>query len=316
MFELIKLLDTVYRTIAADLAVWFEQLPQGAAWNVFSDYCVGDANKSNDTFAFAIVLNHDTQANIEEYIGAVAPSDIKGSRSSSEGLISYLRSPVVFSIIYVVEKKSKLLRDYMTDDNIRGALQDMREVVSQLATIVPKKVDHYRAVDKRLASFQTEMKRRARNSTLARQILLCAAFASIVCRHLAATKKPKFIRWISDRDAIFEKHDKVGFDLAFLYFHLQRMVDGQDAAEPEFLFGLPGWDGKNEYAEYIRIADYLAGTLADIKLPEMTFSHAKFEPVFHGLFVNGPNSALVEVLARDGGGVTARRLIPTAPALV
>ncbi|GAA5666900.1 hypothetical protein Brsp07_05422 [Brucella sp. NBRC 14130] len=316
MFELINLLDTVYRTITADLEAWFDQFPQGVAWNVFSDYCIGDPNKSNDSFSFAIVLNHDTQANIAEYIAAVAPSDIKGSRSSSEGLISYLRCPVVFSISYLVEKKSKLLRDYMTDDNICAALEDMREIVSQLATMIPQKADHYRAVDKRLASFLTEMKRRSRNSNLARQILLCAAFASIVCRHLAAKKKPKFIRWISDRDAMFDKHDKVAFDLAFLYFHLHRMMNGQDALEPEFLFGLPGWDGKNEYAEFIRVADYLAGTLADIKLPEMTFSHAKFESVFHNLFVNGPNSALIEVLARDGGGVTARRLVPRTPAIV
>jgi hypothetical protein len=316
MFELIKLLDTVYRTISADLEAWFEQFPQGVAWNVFSDYCVGYLNKANDTFAFAIVLNHDTQSNIEEYIAGVAPSDIKGSRTSSEGLISYLRSPVVFSISYLVEKKSKLLRDYMTDDNIRGALEDMRAVVAEMVVLIPEKVGHYREVDKRLASFQTEMKRRSRNSNLARQILLCAAFASIVCRHLAAKKKPRFIRWISDRDAMFDKHDKVAFDLAFLYFHLHRMMNGQDALEPEFLFGLPGWDGKNEYAEFIRIADYLAGTLADIKLPEMTFLHAKFEPVFRNLFVNGPNAALVEVLAREGGGVTARRLVPKIPVIV
>ncbi|MBB4483215.1 MULTISPECIES: hypothetical protein [Rhizobium] len=111
---------------------------------------------------------------------------------------------------------------------------------------------------------------------------------------------------------MFDKHDKVAFDLSFLYFHLHRMMNGQDALEPEFHFGLPGWDGKDEYAEFIRIADYLAGTLADIKLPDMTFSHAKFEPVFRNLFVNGANSALVEILARDGGGVTARRLVPTA----
>ncbi|SCB40624.1 hypothetical protein [Rhizobium hainanense] len=313
MFELINLLETVYRTISADLEAWFEQFPEGLAWNVFSDYCIADPKKANDTFAFAIVLNHDKQLNIEEYIAAVAPSDIKGSRSSSEGLIEYLGCPVVFSVSYLVDKKSKLLRDYMTDDNISGALQDMREVVGQIASMIPEKVDYYRAVDRRLASFQTEMKRRSPNSTLARQILLCAAFASIVCRHLALKKKPKFIRWISDRDAMFDKHDKVAFDLAFLYFHLHRMMNGQDALDPEFLFGLPGWDGKNEYAEFIRIADYLAGTLADVKLPEMTFSHAKFEPVFRNLFVNGPNAALVELLARDGGGITARRLVPTAP---
>ncbi|KXF77908.1 hypothetical protein ATN84_25000 [Paramesorhizobium deserti] len=316
MFELINLLETVYRTISADLEAWFRQFPEGLAWNVFSDYCIGDSNKANDTFAFAIVLNHDTQSNIEEYIAAVAPSDIKGSRSSSQGLIEYLSCPVVFSVSYLIEKKSKLLRDYMTDDNIRGALQDMRDVVSQMVVMMPEKADHYRAVDRRLASFQTEMKKRSPNSNLARQILLCSAFASIVCRHLAVKKKPKFIRWISDRDAMFDKHDKVAFDLSFLYFHLHRMMNGQDALEPEFYFGLPGWDGENEYAEFIRIADYLAGTLADIKLPEMTFSHAKFEPVFRNLFVNGPNAALVEVLARDGGGVTARRLVPTAPIIL
>lgn len=129
MFELINLLDTVYRTISDDLEAWFEQFPQGVAWNIFSDYCIGDPKKSNDTFAFVIVLNHDTQANISEYIAAVAPSDIKGSRTASEGLISYLGCPVVFSITYLVEKNSKLLRDYMTDDNILGALADMREIV-------------------------------------------------------------------------------------------------------------------------------------------------------------------------------------------
>lgn len=316
MFELINLLETVFRTISSDLEAWFEQMPEGAAWNVFSDYCIGDRNKSNDVFAFAIVLNHDTQANIEEYISAVAPSDIKASRTTSEGLISYLASPVVFSVSFVIEKKSKLLRDYMTDDNIRGALADMRAVVAEMTAMIPHKAEYYRAVDRRLKSFETEMKRRNRNSQLARQILLCAAFASVVCRHLSQKKKPKMVRWISDRDAIFDKHEQVTFDLSFLYFHLHRMMNGQDALEPSFLFGLPGWDGINQFAEFIRIPDYLAGTLADIKLPEMTFSHAKFEPVFHSLFVNGPNAALVEILVREAGGITARRLVPTAPIMV
>lgn len=313
MFELIKLLETVYRTISADLEVWFQQFPEGLAWNVFSDYCIGDQNKPNDVFAFAIVLNHDTQANIEEYISAVAPSDIKGSRSTSEGLIQYLGCPVVFSISYLVERKSKLLRDFMTDDNIIGALVDLRAVVMEMQAMLPDQAQYYGEVDKRLAGFEKEMRRRSRNSNLARQILLCAAFASVVCTHLAQKKKPKMVRWISDRDAIADRHDKVVFDLAFLYFHLHRMMSGQDALEPSFLFGLPGWDGINQYAEFIRLPDYLAGTLADIKLPEMTFSHAKFEPVFHNLFVNGPNAALVEILGREGGGVTARRLVPTAP---
>ncbi|WP_281287481.1 hypothetical protein [Aliirhizobium smilacinae] len=42
MFELIKLLETVFRTISSDLEAWFARMPEGAAWNAFSDYCIGD----------------------------------------------------------------------------------------------------------------------------------------------------------------------------------------------------------------------------------------------------------------------------------
>ncbi|MQX73982.1 hypothetical protein [Sinorhizobium meliloti] len=312
MFEFLNLLDTVYRTIAADTERWFEPFPDGQAWNVFSDYCIGDPKKANDTFAFAIVLNHDKQANISEYISAVAPSDMKGSRSASEGMISYLKSPVVFSVSYLVQRQTKLLRDYITDDNINAALDDLRQVVAHIMEQHPEKVAHYRAVDKRLAAFQVEMKRRARNSGLARQIFLCAAFAAILFSHLDAKKMPSYIRWITDRDAMFDKHDKVAFDLAFLYFHLHRMFAGKDAFRPEFLFGLPGWDGENEYSEFVRIADYLAGTLADITLPAMTFSHDKFRPVFNEVFVDAPNAALIEVLGSKER-ITARRVAFSAP---
>lgn len=218
MFEFHKLLDTSYRTIGVDMERWFAPFPEGLAWNVLSDYCISDPNKANDAFAFAIVLNLDKQANISEYISAVAPSDMKGSRSPSDGMISYLKSPVVFSVSYMVQRQAKLLRDYITDDNIKDALTDLRELVALIIAQHPEKIAHYRAVDKRLASFQVEMKRRARNSGLARQIFLCASFAAILFRHLDAKKIPSYIRWISDRDAMFDKHDKVAFDIAFSTF--------------------------------------------------------------------------------------------------
>ncbi|MFA1677419.1 hypothetical protein ACDY97_33215 [Rhizobium mongolense] len=60
MIELLGLLNTSYRTVAAEMDSWFAPFPAGAAWNVFSDYCIGDEKKANDAFAFAIVLNHDT----------------------------------------------------------------------------------------------------------------------------------------------------------------------------------------------------------------------------------------------------------------
>jgi hypothetical protein len=49
------------------------------------------------------------------------------------------------------------------------------------------------------------MKRRKRNSKLARPMFLCAAFAAMLFLHLDAKKNPRAIRWISDRDAMFDR---------------------------------------------------------------------------------------------------------------
>lgn len=307
MLELLQLLDTSYRTISLEMDRWFAAYPSDIAWNVFSDYCIGDKNKANDAFSFAVVLNHDRQANISEYIAAVAPSDLKKSRSPSVGLISYLRSPVVFSVSYVVERSSKLLRDYATDDNIISELAGMRELVGLTIASSMETASYYRAVDKRLASFEMAMKRPGRNSHLARQIFLCAGFAAVLLRTLDNTKRPKFVRWISDRDPMFDQHDQVAFDLAKLYFDLLRQAGGTARFHPEFTFGLPGWDGVNQYNEFIRIPDYLAGTMADIALPSMDFTHDKFRPIFADVFVNSQNNALVEILG-NREKITTRRI--------
>jgi len=312
MIDFLNLLNTSYRTVAMEMDAWFAPFPAGVAWNVFSDYCVGDEKKANDAFAFAIVLNHDTQANISEYISAVAPSDIKGSRTASDGLIAYLKCPVVFSVSYIVERQSRMLRDYITDDNIIASLPDLRQVIALIAKDAPETAPYYKAVDKRLAMFEQAMKQRNRNSNLARQIHLCAAFAAILFLHLDAKKDPHAIRWISDRDAMFDKFDRVTFDLAFIYFQLLRMQVGKVSRYPEIHFGLPGWDGKNDYNEFIRIPDYLAGTAADITLPSMTFTHDKFRPVFENVFVNASNAALIEVLGSKER-ITARRVGFSAP---
>jgi hypothetical protein len=66
-------------------------------------------------------------------------------------------------------------------------------------------------------------------------------------------------------------------------------------------------DGKTEYAEFVRLPDFLAGTLADIKLPQMMFTHRKFPPIFDRVLVDSPNNAIVELLANKDG-VTSRRI--------
>lgn len=107
---------------------------------------------------------------------------------------------------------------------------------------------------------------------------------------------------------MFDRHDGLAFDLAFLFWLVSRSSkNGNPGAIPHLSFGLPGMDGVNDYAELIRLPDYLAGTLADMALPELEFSHDKFPPIFKQVFVEASNNAVLQV-TMSGDQVTTRRL--------
>lgn len=309
MFELIQLIETSVRTVHKDFNDWFQAIPNSAAWYIVSDYSLGNPNKQNDAFAFAILLNHDTVANISKYISEVAPRDLKSSRSPSAGLTSYLTCPVSFSLNFVVERQSQYLRDYILEEETRVFLADARELSMHWSKNVPANSAYWKAVEGRLEQMELEMRRRSRPQSLIRRIMLTAVFGATTLMLIHRQKLPQAIRWISDRDAIFDRHDGLAFDLAFILFTLMRSQEDlqQQSDHPMITFGLPGMDGEHMYDELIRLPDYLAGTLADIKLPQMMFSHRKFPPVFNSVFVNSPNNAVIELLG-EGKRITSRRI--------
>lgn len=309
MYQLLQLLNDSYRTIAKDMDAWFRDIPPGAAWNVYSDYAIGNREKANDTLSFVINLQHDTDAAICEYIAAVAPSDIKSTRTASEGLIQYLNCPVCFSITHVVDRESKLLRHYISDENMSDFIPDMRNLIAMWAANAPVNAEYYKRVDAGLTEFAKDMKKKNFSSGLARQVHITAALAAGVFAHLDLIKSPKHIRWISDRDAIFDRYNQLAFDLGYVYFQLLRTTHDKpfDPNLPNFIFALPGMDGVHDYNEQIRLPDYLAGTIADLSLEKIEFTHDKFHPIFAGAFINSKNNAIIEIKG-DTERLTTRRL--------
>jgi hypothetical protein len=310
MFDLIQLIDKSSQTVHSDFRRWFRHIPAAIAWNVLSDYSVGDSNKQNDAFSFVILLNHDTFKNIASYIAAVAPKDIKASRSPSEGLLDYLSCPVSFSLNFVVERQSSYLKSALTIEEMQGLIGALQDVVRDWTAEEPPNAPFYDALNRRLRRLAGELAHKQPALKLLRQIFLVASFAAIVLGLVNDAKSPLTIRWISDRDAMFDRHDGIAFDLAWLFFQMIRRSKGGviDLRRPQFAFATPGMDGVTEYAEFVRLPDFLAGTLADIKLPQMMFTHRKFPPVFNRLFVNTRNNAVIEIVAGPDR-VTSRRIV-------
>lgn len=309
MFDLLKLLIENSPSLTRDMQVWFEKYRADGAWNVYSDYCVGNTDKANDSFSFVITLKHDTDKNFSEYIAKVAPKDLKKTRQSSEGLISYLNCPVAFSVSFIVERESKLLRDFITDDNIHGFCSALRELIALWSAEPGSDEKYLLRVDKALGELAFDVQRKKFNAKLARQVLLTSTFAGFLFFTLNQLKEPAHVRWVTDRDATFEKYNSVAFDIAYILFLIFRLESGtvKDTNKPQFLFAYPYMDGKTDYAEHVRLPDYLAGLCADIKLPGMEFSHTKFERIFGDAIINSTNNVILEILGNPVK-ITVRRL--------
>lgn len=310
MFELIDLIEKSSGTVHADFRHWFASTPAAGPWNILSDYSVGDSAKQNDAFSFVILLNHDTYANIAQYISAVAPKDINAVRTPSQGLLDYLCCPVAFSLSFVVERKSGFLKTAVTHEAMAGFAKALRVIARDWAQAEPPNAGYYAALDRRLGLLEAELAHKKPSLSLLRQIFLVASFAATVMGMLNDAKAPISVRWVSDRDAMFDRHDGVAFDLAWLLFQMMRRRKGGviDVRRPQILFATPGMDGVTEYAEFVRLPDVLAGTLADLKLPQMLFTHRKFPPAFDRLIVDSPNNAVIELVSGEDR-ITCRRLM-------
>lgn len=320
MIDLLHPLIDATKTIQHQLKEWFSTYPPGMPWTVASDYCIGGENKQNDVFSFVIIANHDKAASICEYIAAVAPRDLKNVKEVPVGLIQYLTCPmpITFSVSFVIDRPSKLLRDYLRAEDMASFIPDVCEWVSQIQTNTPvsKSIapDYFDEVLKRLKLFENDLARKQPNERLARQIHLASAFAATIFFLITGATQAGYLRWISDRDKLIEHHETVVYDLAYLYFLLMWSTVSEPIPfsvapavlqVPEITFEIPEKTGKHRFDELIRLPDYLAGALADLSLTDMSYSKDKFGTVLRKVFVESPNNWIV-TLSSDGERINVK----------
>ena len=320
MIDLLRPLIAATKTIQGEMGKCFSAYPAGMPWTVVSDYSIGDEKKHNDTFSFVVVANHDTAANICEYIAATAPRDLKNVREVPIGLVQYLTCPVpvTFSVSFVIERRSQLLRDYLRAEDMASFIPDVRDFVMTLQRNSPPSesvsASYFTDVLKRLTIFERDLVRKQPNARLARQIHLASAFTATLFFLISGATKPGFLRWISDRDKLIEHNETIAYDLAYLYFILMQSTVSEPSSSssetgvlqvPKITFELPEKTGKYRFDELIRLPDYLAGTLADISLVDMSYTKAKFGKVLQQVFVDSPNNWVV-TLGSDGEKISVR----------
>jgi len=317
MLELaIPIKETIEKSIFEELVTWFSELPDNAEWYVISDYCFEDREKKNDVASFSVLLNHDKLKNIKEYINSFTPKDIKSTRTVSPAFLQYVNSPVIFTFTFVLDRSSKLLRDYAEKDNMQSFLPEFHNFVKIIESNSSFEKGFVESVLRRAKQFHESFKTKNFNARLSRQIYLVATFASLIFLYLNKVKKPSHIAWVSDRDALVDKYDGFVYDLAYFMFLAEYSQDTsvREGAKPlridkpHFIFPLPAKSGSNEYDELIRIPDYLAGTLADLDIDANEFTKDKYYTVLKSSLVNSKNHAIIH-LRGSGPDIWSRRLV-------
>lgn len=313
MFDVIVALQKVLDQSAKKaISQWLDPLPKGGAWHVISDYVFGDRDR-HDTASFVLLLHHDKLETILRYIDNQAPTDIKKSRAASEGMIRYLNSPVVFSFTYVLDDGDKFLATYASVSEMITGLKDLDGVAALMATNSGHESPYFLGVQKRLASFVDDLKRKG-NAKLARQVLLVAAYAAVVLDYLDLSAEPSHISWASDRDAILQRHDGIVWDIASIMFYIvkgHRSVSANrefKTIDKPIIFHIrPEQSGDNYLDPLIRMPDYLAAAASDMNLHTFEFSHPKLAAIGRACFFESANSVLC-TLSWTGQGFLVRRL--------
>ncbi len=319
MIDLLPIMETATNTVLHLMKQWFAEYPPGMLWTIASDYCIGDDGKKNDVFSFVVIANHDKTENISEYISAVAPYDIKNIQQVPSGLMQYLKSPVTFSLSFVIDRRSALLRDYLDVENMSNFIPEACKLIevfrgnSQASdSFDPAYFDE---VLLRLKVFEQDLARKNPNAKLSRQIHLASGFAAMMFYIVKQSTQAGYLRWISDRDKLIDHNDTVVYDLAYIYFalmlsnHSALMPNDQGKLVlemPKIFFELPERTGQHRFDALIRLPDYLAGTLADIG-PNMSYSKRKFGEMFHNVLVDSANNCVVQ-LTSSGERITCRSI--------
>ncbi|HEU0153178.1 MAG TPA: hypothetical protein VFQ84_07530 [Arenimonas sp.] len=314
MIDIILALKTVLdKSAKDDLNAWLGPLPKNAAWHVISDYVFGDPNK-NDVASFVLLLHHDKLDVIRGYIDNIAPSDIKSVRSPSEGMIKYLNSPVAFSFSFVLQGEPGFLKGFATSADMLAQLDEFGHMLDSFETNTPQPNEYFALARSRVRQFVQELRQKG-NQKLARKVFLLAAYAVAVFEYLDLGVAPQAVSWVSDRDAMLDRHDGVVCDIATLMFWVMKSgrvdpVEGEQMRvidRPTFIHVQPEKTGPNHMDPLIRMADYVAGTVADMSMKGFEFSHQKFREIAQACFVESKNHVIVTI-AHAGDRFTVRRV--------
>lgn len=287
---LIKLLnETFEKSVKIPLDKnYFSEFQDVKKWKCYSDYAV-DGNKPNSVITFTL-LPHVVNPNfLSETINYYAPKDIKKTRNVNAKFIDFIRKSPFVSFSFILKNDN-----HVYIQNKEGFKNDILKSMNMLLDTIP----NWTAENPNLEPYHKEIIKKTKQVIrlvndnkkikILKNLFLITSIGSYICTQFANKTNAEIFGWFSDRDEINDVADHYASDLFNIQFNAY--LKNRNC---QFISSRADSNTDDWYGDFIKIPDFISGTLADFDLETKNVSHKKFLPVLRDLICDNERNVFI-----------------------
>ena len=293
--------ETVSKTVLDNWEKYLQITPMMqnvSSWMIFSDYCIGNTEKHNDSISIVICPTTDIEL-LSNEINKFIPNDIKKTRDVKKRTLDYLKSPYYFSINFTVDNIKSFRKLYAPSGDKKGLIRDIEFIYNDLKSVTVR-TEFQEGFYKKIKMLREEIKSKSFGINSYCKICFVAFLVAYVALFITINAKVKELLWLSDRGLVFDFLDGLCLDFYYqIYFNM--------LIETNILIPMPNPFGiatnKDEkslwYDSLIKLPDYYAGTIASWDLNTNNADEDKHVQVIDKVFADNPNFNLIKINFKD-----------------
>lgn len=245
-------------------------------WKCFSDYCLDDKSKPNDVMTFSIFPYVSDYFIVESIIMEIAKVDIKNTRTINKKYIEFLKHYPLINFSFILNERKKLFGDNGLErkNQLINEYERLKKMYENWITNEPEKEERYLYSIKKVNSCLNDIRKNKKLNIYIDMLLI--SFLGAYVSHIIINKinKLEIFGWFSDRDKIMDVENSFITDM--FHNNLHTLID-----KKEFQFATTHAKSTSEifYNQFVKIPDYIAGTLADYNLQDNLVSKDKFNTI-------------------------------------
>lgn len=294
-------LETFDKSAQAIFRRWLARYPGVDRWIIAADFALRDKNRPNDCFCFTIYPGHHRPTDIEADIRSHLPRDLKDGRTLETTASRWLRDGGHFQIAIPMHRERVF---YRGETGAKPAEVARDSIQLTLNAIIAAE----RGADQ-IARFKSLLQKARANSFnvgLFTDMTLLGIYLPLVSLIIGRERKLAGVAWFCDRDSMTSYGDGVVWNYALEnYFSLAAQLR-VDVSEAFPLIAVPDRSSGTEvmwYDDYIRPADWLAGTLAawDWSTNSLPGEHDKYLRMVEDVIADADNIVILRVIVDEQG---------------